>query len=75
MSSYADQLKVVDMAEQKLAAKRFRLIEKAAKSDNPSDMIAAANAMTKTQTNPQADAKAFLTDPLQLSANLGHKDK
>lgn len=75
MSSYADQLKVVDMAEQKLAAKRFRLIEKAAKSDNPSDMIAAANAMTKIQNKPQVDAKAFFIDPLQFSANLGYKDK
>lgn len=75
MSSYADQLRGIEMAEQKLYAKRFRLIEKAAKSDNPSDMIAAAEAMTKIQQKPTVDAKAYFIDPLQFSANLGYKDK
>lgn len=75
MPSYAEQLKAVEMAEQKLAAKRFRLIEKAAKSDNPTDMIAAAQTITKIQNKPQENAKAYFIDPLQFSANLGYKDK
>lgn len=75
MPSYADQLRAVDMAEQKLIAKRFRLIEKAAKSDNPSDMIAAAQTMTKIQSKPIAEAKSYFIDPLQFSSNLGYKDK
>lgn len=75
MPSYADQLRAVEMAEQKLAAKRFRLIEKAAKSDNPTDMIAAAQTITKIQNRPQENAKAYFIDPLQFSANLGYKDK
>lgn len=75
MPSYADQLKAVEMAEQKLVAKRFRLIEKAAKSDNPTDMIAAAQTITKIQNKPQENAKAYFIDPLQFSANLGYKDK
>ena len=75
MPSYADQLKAVEMAEQKLIAKRFRLIEKAAKSDNPTDMIAAAQTITKIQNKPQENAKAYFIDPLQFSANLGYKDK
>lgn len=75
MSSYADKLRAVDMAEQKLIAKRFRLIEKAAKSDNPTDMIAAAQTITKIQNKPQENAKAYFIDPLQFSANLGYKDK
>ena len=75
MPSYADQLKAVEMAEQKLAAKRFRLIEKAAKSDNPSDMIAAAQTINKIQHRPQENAKAYFIDPLQFSSNLGYKDK
>jgi len=75
MPSYADQLKAVEMAEQKLVAKRFRLIEKAAKSDNPTDMIAAAQTITKIQNRPQENAKAYFIDPLQFSANLGYKDK
>lgn len=75
MPSYADQLRAVDMAEQKLIAKRFRLIEKAAKSDNPTDMIAAAQTIDKMQHKPQENAKAYFIDPLQFSANLGYKDK
>ena len=75
MPNYADQLRAVDMAEQKLIAKRFRLIEKAAKSDNPTDMIAAAQTIDKMQHKPQENAKAYFIDPLQFSANLGYKDK
>lgn len=75
MPSYADQLKAVDMAEQKLVAKRFRLIEKAAKSDNPTDMIIASQEIAKIQQKPNVDAKAYLIDPLQFTANLGYKDK
>lgn len=75
MPSYADQLKAVDMAEQKLIAKRFRLIEKAAKSDNPTDMIAAAQTMTKIQSKSTSEAKSYFIDPLQFSSNLGYKDK
>ena len=62
MPNYADQLRAVDMAEQKLIAKRFRLIEKAAKSDNPTDMIAAAQTIDKMQHKPQENAKAYLYD-------------
>jgi len=75
MPSYADQLKAVDMAEQKLMAKRFRLIEKAAKSDNPTDMIMAAQVVDRIQKKSSNEAKAYLIDPLQFSANLGYKDK
>lgn len=75
MPNYADQLRAVDMAEQKLIAKRFRLIEKAAKSDNPTDMIAASQTIDKMQRKPQENAKAYFIDPLQFSANLGYKDK
>ena len=75
MPNYADQLRAVDMAEQKLIAKRFRLIEKAAKSDNPTDMIAAAQTIEKMQHKPQDNAKAYFIDPLQFSSNLGYKDK
>lgn len=75
MPSYADQLRAVEMAQQKLIAKQFRLIEKAAKSDNPSDMIAAAQVVNKIQSKTANDAKSYFIDPLQFSANLGYKDK
>ena len=50
MSNYAEQLKAIELAGQKLEAKRFRIIEKAMKSDNPSDMIA-ANAVLHSCAN------------------------
>lgn len=75
MGTYAQQLKAVSMAKQKLDAKTFRLIEKAAKSDDPEDMIVAANVMKDVQHKGKNEPKAFFIDPLQFTANLGYKDK
>lgn len=74
--NYAKQLKTVDYAQRKLELKRMNIIEKAAKSDNPEDLIAAADAVTKIQkATKTAPAKAFFIDPLDFNANLGYKDK
>lgn len=76
MGSYAQQLKAVEMAKQKLEAKTFRIIEKAMKSDNPGDMIAANEAAVKIAHKPVVDnSKAILIDPLQFNSMLGYKDK
>ena len=76
MGSYAQQLKAVEMAKQKLEAKTFRIIEKAIKSDNPGDMIAANEAAVKIAHKPVVDnSKAILIDPLQFNSMLGYKDK
>ena len=76
MGSYAQQLKAIELAKKKLEAKTFRTIEKAMKSDNPSDMIAANEAAVKIANKPLVDnSKAFLIDPLQFNAMLGYKDK
>lgn len=75
MGTYAEQLKAVDIAKQKLEAKTFRIIEKAMKSDNPTDMIAANQAAAKILQKPVEDTKSYLIDPLQFNANLGFKDK
>lgn len=74
--NYAKQLKTVDYAQRKLELKRMNIIEKAVKSDNPEDLIAAADAVTKIQKGTKtAPAKAFFIDPLDFNANLGYKDK
>lgn len=74
--NYAKQLKTVDYAQRKLELKRMNIIEKAVKSDNPEDLIAAADAVTKIQkATKTAPAKAFFIDPLDFNANLGYKDK
>ena len=75
MSNYAEQLKAIEKSAQIIEAKRFRIIEKAMKSDNPSDMIAANSVLAKMNHKPIQDPKAFLIDPLQFNANLGFKDK
>lgn len=76
MGSYAQQLKAIELAKKKLEAKTFRTIEKAMKSDNPSDMIAANEAAIKIANKPLVDnSKAFLIDPLQFNTMLGYKDK
>ena len=75
MADYTKQLAAVDLAAQKLQAKRFRIIEKAAKSDDPTNMVAAALAIQKQVQAKALDTKAYLIDPLQFNANLGYKDK
>lgn len=75
MANYSEQLKSVELAKQKLEAKTFRLMEKAMKSDNPDDMIAASNTMSRIQQKTATNPKAFFIDPLQFNINLGYKDK
>lgn len=72
---YAKQLKAVEYAQKKLMFKRDSIIEKAARSDNPDDLIAAANAVEKIKKASETANKSFLIDPLDFNANLGYKDK
>lgn len=76
--NYARQLQTVDYARQKLDVKYLSIIEKASKSDNPEDIIAAKQAFDREQTKRKAleePSKAFFIDPLDFNANLGFKDK
>lgn len=75
MGNYSQQLKAIEYAQQKLDMKKFRTIEKAMKSDNPDDMIAANSAVGKIMPKSDQNPKAFFIDPLQFNANLGYKDK
>ena len=76
MSDYAKQLDAINLAEAKLQAKRFRTLEKALKSDSPTDMVKANQIITAIQNKAQAEnPKSFFIDPLEFNANLGYKDK
>ena len=75
MGSYAEQLKSLDLASRKIQAKQLRTIEKAMKSDSPSDIIAGGSAYQKIEKKSSSDNKAFLIDPLQFNASLGYKGK
>lgn len=77
MIDYAAQLDAIDLAEEKLKAKRMRVLEKAIRSDSPNDIVKASrviNAIENKQINQQ-EPKAYFIDPLQFNSNLGYKDK
>lgn len=75
MSEIITQLQSVTRAEEILAAKKFRLLEKAVKSDSPEDMVMASKVISAVQNKVEKPTKAFFIDPLQFNANLGYKDK
>ena len=75
--NYAKQLQTIDYAQKKMEIKRMSIIEKAVKSDNPDDVIAATKAMQKASgvNKNVSPVKAFFIDPLDFNSNLGYKDK
>ena len=73
--NYAKQLQTLDYAQKKMQVKYLNIIEKAAKSDNPEDVIAASQAVSKIEKNNHTSPKAYVIDPLEFNANLGYKDK
>lgn len=75
--NYAKQLQTIDYAQKKMDIKRMSIIEKAAKSSNPDDVIAATMAMQKVKgvNKNISPVKAFFIDPLDFNSNLGYKDK
>lgn len=73
--NYAKQLKTLDYAQKKMQIKYLNTIEKASRSDNPDDVIAAFQATERMQKSNNNIPKAFLIDPLDFNANLGYKDK
>lgn len=75
MGTYAQQIDAVTLAEEKIRAKKMRLIEKAMKSDSPGDMVKANQVIAAIQNKQEDKTKAYFIDPLQFNANLGYKDK
>ena len=75
MSEIIKQLQSVTRAEEILSARKFRLLEKAVKSDSPEDMVMASKVISAVQNKVEKPTKAFFIDPLQFNANLGYKDK
>lgn len=73
--NFAKKLEEIDYNQRRLEMERMSVIEKAAKSSNPDDMIAAANAIEKLNKDASANVKSFFIDPLDISSNLGYKDK
>ena len=75
MGTYAQQIDAVTLAEEKIHAKKLRLLEKAMKSDSPADMVKANQVITAMQNKQEDKTKAYFIDPLQFNTMLGYKDK
>ena len=75
MNNVVKQLQSITRAEEILGAKKFRLLEKAIKSDDPQNMVVASKVISAIQNKVEKPTKAFFIDPLQFNANLGYKDK
>ena len=75
MPSYSQQLDAIDLAAAKLQARKIRTIEKALRSDSPSDIVKAGQVLRDIENKTVKETKSFFIDPLQFNSNLGYKDK
>ncbi len=77
MSTYSQKLEDIVRQSELLEVEKFRTLEKAAKSDDPNDILAAAKLMVSQAQNKvsQYDPKSYLIDPLDFNSQLGYKDK
>lgn len=70
------QLDAIELANAKLQVKKMRTIEKAIRSDSPSDILRAKKAIEVMQKGDEdSGPKSYFIDPLQFNSNLGYKDK
>lgn len=70
------QLDAIELANAKLQVKKMRTIEKAIRSDSPSDILRAKKAIEGMQERDKdVGPKSYFIDPLQFNSNLGYKDK
>ena len=75
MPSYSQQLDAIDLAAAKLQARKIRTLEKALRSDSPSDIVKASQVLRDIENKTVKETKSFFIDPLQFNSNLGYKDK
>ena len=70
------QLDSIQKVKQRLAAKEEILLNKAIRSDNPSDLMRAQEVITKNvEKFEKSDRKSFVLDPNDLNEHMGYKDK
>lgn len=76
MAELWQQLDAIELANAKLQVKKMRTIEKAIRSDSPSDILRAKKAIEGMQGGDKSvGPRAYFIDPLQFNSNLGYKDK
>lgn len=75
MLGIKERLEMVDRAQQTLAVRKSLLLESAMRSDNPSDIIKAAQIFNQQSKPGNSAPRAYLIDPLEFNSFLGYKDK
>ena len=75
MSGVKERLESVERAMQALTIRKSLLMERALRSDNPSDILKAAEIFNQQSKPANVAPKAYLIDPLEFNSFLGYKDK
>ena len=75
MNEFERKLASINRAESVLQARKYRLVEKAMKSDSPGAIVAASKVVSAMQQKTEKDTKAFFIDPLEFNSYLGYKEK
>lgn len=75
MSGVKERLESVERAMQALTIRKSLLLERAMRSDSPSDILKAAEIFNQQSKPANVAPKAYLIDPLEFNSFLGYKDK
>lgn len=75
MSEYAKKLDTLESLQQKIEIKKSLMIDKALKSNSPSDIMQAQKRLQNIQNRDKSDKKSLILDPLDFNSSFGYKDK
>ena len=76
MSKVANKIDNIAKIQQTLEIKKGLLLEKAMKSNSPSDIIKASQVLSTIEERSQDNSKkSYIIDPLDFNQNFGYKDK
>lgn len=65
----------LENAKEQLEVNKYLLIKKGLSSDNPNEILKAAQHLQEIKQHEENDRKSIIIDPLQLVGALGYKDK
>lgn len=75
MSELSNKIDTLSSLEKKLAVKRTVLLDKALRSEDPSDIIKAQTVLNSVETREHSDRKSYLIDPNEFTNSLGFRNK
>lgn len=71
----AKQIDIVSKQQQKLEIKKHLLIEKAMRSNSPTDILKASELLKNINSREESTKKSFIIDPMEFNKSFGYKDK